>query len=101
MVLGIVAYIRLCGNRSEAKARMNLRVLYLVVPVFVLGMGLVGLTVSGNADEFPSIVIFLAMAISLLSALTILSIRHNSGLNRFIVGGDDNNSSSLANIVNG
>ena len=73
----------------------------MVVLVFILGMGLVGLTVSGNTDEFPSIIIFLAMAISFLSALTILSIRHNAGLNRFIVGGDDDYSSSFANIVNG
>jgi PAS domain S-box-containing protein len=80
---------------------MYLRVLYLVTTVFVIGIALVLLMVTGNAGEYLSVAMLLAMSMTLLSALIIASIKFNAGKQRFIIGGEDENTSRFAKIVNG
>jgi PAS domain S-box-containing protein len=80
---------------------MYLRVLYLVAAVFVIGVMLVLLMVMDQVGDYLSVAMLLAMSMTLLSALTIASIRFNAGKERFIIGAEDEDTSRFAKIVNG
>jgi PAS domain S-box-containing protein len=79
---------------------MYLRVLYLVALVFILDVGLIVLAVVGDISEYFPLVILATMLIALFSALAIIGIRHNAGMGRFIVGGEDTASDRYKHIVN-